>query len=183
MSIIDNHKGEFDKLVEHFKSEIATLKTGRANPAILDNIRVEAYGVLNSLNQMASVSIPDARTIAIQPWDKNLLKDIEKAILESDLHLNPTNDGERIRINLPALTEETRKEIVKQLNQKAEETKIAIRLERDKIKDEVIEAEKNKEFGEDEKFSLLESLDKKVGEYNEKIKELAGKKEEEIMTI
>jgi len=183
MSIISNHQTEFSKAIDHFKTEISSLKTGRANPAILDSVRVEAYGTLNPINQVATVSLSDARSLAIQPWDKGLLKDIEKAIIEADLHLSPVNDGERIRLNMPPLTEETRKDAVKLLNYKSEEAKIAVRLLRDKIKEEVIEAEKNKEFGEDEKFRLLEELDKVVGKYNEEIKVLADKKEEEIMTV
>jgi len=183
MSIIDNHKEKFDKVIEHFRVEIGALKTGRANPAMLDMVRVEAYGALSPINQVASVSMPDARSLVVQPWDKSVLKEIEKAIVESNLNLSPINDGERIRLNLPALTEETRRDVVKLLNQKAEETKIAVRLERDAVKEEIIEAEKNKDFGEDEKFRLLEDLDKKISGYNEKIKELAEAKEQEIMTI
>ena len=183
MSIISNHQGEFSKAIEHFKLEIVALKTGRANPAMLDGILVEAYGVLNPISQIATVSLSDARGLAIQPWDKGLLKEIEKAIAESDLQLSPVNDGERIRLNMPPLTEETRKEAVKSLGHKAEDAKISVRLLRDKIKEEVLEAEKNKEFGEDEKFRLLEELDKVVGKHNEEIKALADKKEAEIMTV
>lgn len=182
-NIIGNHQENFNKAIEHFKIEISTIKTGRANPVILDGIRVEAYGSMSPLNQVAGISVADARTLVITPWDKSVIKLIEKAILESDLKLNPNNDGDKIRINLPALTEETRKELVKLLNHKAEEAKIALRLIRDKIKDEILEAEKNKEFGEDEKFGLLESLDKEISKYNEEIKNLTVKKEEEIMTI
>lgn len=183
MSIINDYKEEFDKALEYFKSELGIIKTGRANPAILDGVRVEAYGTLSSLNQVASINVSDSRSLVIQPWDKNMLKVIEKGILESDLNVNPANDGEKIRINLPLLTEETRKETVKLLNHKVEEAKIAIRLIRDKVKEAIIEAEKSKEFGEDEKFRLLEELDKKVATLNSFIKELADKKEEEIMTI
>lgn len=183
MSIIDNHKAEFVKAVEHFHSEITGLKTGRANPAILDSVRVEAYGVFNPINAVGSVGVPDARSLVITPWDKSIVKDIEKAIIESGLNLNPINDGDKIRINMPALTEESRKEIVKHLNQKTEEAKIALRLIRDKVKEEVIVAEKNKDFGEDEKFGLLEALDKVVAKHNEEIKELSEKKEAEIMTV
>ncbi len=183
MSIVTQHAENFKKVVEHFKTEIAVLKTGRANPSMLDNIRVEAYGALTPLNQVASISVSDARSLAIQPWDKSVLKDIEKAISESDLRINPVNDGERIRLNLPPMTEENRKETVKVLNNKAEEAKIAIRLQRDEVKEIILEAEKNKEFGEDEKFSLLEELDKTVAKYNEEIKQLADAKETEIMTV
>ena len=119
----------------------------------------------------------------IQPWDKSLVKDIEKAIIEANLNLSPANEGERIRISLPVMTEETRRDTVKLLHQKAEASRIAIRQERDGVKGEIEEAEDNKEFGEDEKFRLLEELDKVVGKYNEEIKALADKKEEEIMTV
>jgi ribosome recycling factor len=183
MSIIKDHQEEFSKIIEHFKTEIASLKTGRANPALLDGIRVEAYGTLTPINQVASVTISDARSLVVTPWDKSVVKEIEKAIVESDLNLNPANDGEKIRINLPALNEESRKELVKVLNHKAEEARIALRLVRDKIKELIIEAEKNKEFGEDEKFSLLEELDKKIGEYNDEVKVIVADKETEIMTV
>jgi len=183
MSIIDNYKEEFIKAVSHFQSEIGGLKTGRANPAILDNVRVEAYGTMNPITSVASVNVPDARSLVIQPWDKSIIKEIEKGIIEANLNLNPVSDGDKIRINLPPLTEETRKEIVKLLNQKAEDAKISVRVVRDKAKEEIIEAEKNKEFGEDEKFRLLEELDKKVGTYNDEIKSLTESKEAEILTV
>ena len=181
--IIDNYQEEFDKTIEHFKSELTTIKTGRANPALLDGVRVSVYGALSPLNQLASINVTDARSLVIQPWDKSILKEIEKAILESNLNFNPIVDGDKIRINLPPLTEETRKETVKLLNQKVEATKVAIRLIRDKAKEAIIEAEKQKEFGEDEKFRLLEKLDKRVANFNSIIKELADKKEQEIMTV
>lgn len=183
MSIIDNHQTDFAKGIEHFQQEIGGLKTGRANPAILDSVRVEAYGVLNPIVSIASVSVPDARSLVIQPWDKGLVKEVEKAIIESGLNLNPINDGDKIRINLPPLTEESRKEIVKLLHQKAEDAKIAARLIRDKIKEEILEAEEKKEFGEDEKFRLLEELDKKAASHNDQIKEAVDNKEAEIMTV
>lgn len=183
MSIIDSHKEDFLKAVDHFQSEIGGLKTGRANPAILDSVRVEAYGAMNPIVNVASVTVPDARSLIIQPWDKSIIKEIEKGIIEANLNLNPASDGDKIRINLPPLTEETRKEIVKLLNQKVEEAKISLRMVRDKAKEEIIEAEKNKEFGEDEKFRLLEELDKKAAGYNDQVKGLAEKKEAEILTV
>ncbi len=182
MSIVDNSLGEFTKAVEHFKHDIGTLKTGRVTPMLLDNVRVEAYGVKNPLNQLGSVTI-DGRSLLIQPWDKSVIKEIEKAIVESGLGLSPANEGERIRITISPLTEETRKEIVKILHQKTEQAKVAIRQTRDKVKEEIVEAEKNKEFGEDEKFSLLEELDKKVGGFNNQVKSITEEKEEEIMTV
>jgi len=182
MDIIESNSTEFNKAIEHYKHEIGTLKTGRVTPMILDNIRVEAYGVKNPLNQLGSVTV-DGRSLLIQPWDKSLIKEVEKAIVESELGLSPANEGERIRINIPPLTEETRKEIVKILHQKAEHAKVAIRQIRDKVREEIVEAEKNKEFGEDEKFRLLEEVDKKVGGFNDQIKAVTDDKEEEIMTV
>ena len=182
MNIIESNSAEFAKAVEHYKHEIGTLKTGRVTPMILDNIRVEAYGIKNPLNQLGSVTV-DGHSLLIQPWDKSVIKEVEKAIVESDLGLSPSNEGERIRINIPPLTEETRKEIAKLLHQKAEHAKVAVRQIRDKVKEEIVEAEKNKEFGEDEKFKLLEELDKKVGGFNDQIKAVTEEKEEEIMTV
>jgi len=182
MSIIDDNLGDFAKAIDHYQQEIGRLKTGRVTPMLLDSIRVEAYGIKNPLNQLGSVTI-DGRSLLIQPWDKNVIKDIEKAIVESDLGLSPANEGERIRVSIPPLTEETRKEIVKLLHQKAEQAKVAIRQIRDQVREEIMEAEKNKEFGEDEKFSLLEEVDKKVGGFNDQIKNITEEKEEEIMTV
>jgi len=183
MSLIDNHKKDFDKAIEHFISDIATLKTGRANPAILDLIKVESYGTFMPINQLASIAVPEPRSILIQPWDKSIVNNIDKAIRESDLGLSSINEGDKIRIVIPQMTEEARKEIVKSLHKKMEEARIAIRSARDEIKEEILEAEKNKEFGEDEKYDLIEKLDKTTGDYNDKIKEAGEKKEKEIMTV
>ncbi|HLD28132.1 MAG TPA: ribosome recycling factor [Patescibacteria group bacterium] len=183
MSIIDNHQNEFGGAIEHFKQDISSLKTGRANPAVLDGIAVSAYGVQTPLNQVASISVVEARSIVIQPWDKNIINDIDKAISQSGLDLGAINEGDKIRITVPQMTEESRKEIVKLLHHKMEEARVAIRNIRDKIKEEILEAEKNKEFGEDEKYSQIEELDKKTGDHNDQIKEVGDKKEQEIMTV
>ncbi|MFA5047506.1 MAG: ribosome recycling factor [Patescibacteria group bacterium] len=183
MSIIDNNLTKFVKAVDHFKQDMATLKTGRANPAFLDGVLVEAYGAKTPLNQLSSIAVPEARSILIQPWDKSILKDIEKGIVEADLGVNPVNEGDKIRIVFPQMTEESRKEIVKLLNQKAEQARIAVRILRDEAKEEILAAEQNKEFGEDERYSLMEKLDQAVGDYNGQIKAAADAKENEIMTI
>jgi len=183
MSLIQQHQEDFNKAIEHFKTDIASLKTGRANPAILDNVLVEAYGAKTPLNQMASVSVPEARSILVQPWDKSVLKEVEKALRESDLNLSLVNEGDKIRITIPQMTEESRKEIVKTLHAKAEEARIALRNIRDEVKDEILQAEKNKEFGEDEKFNLMETLDKEISKYNDQVKNLTEDKEKEIMTV
>ncbi len=183
MSIVTDAQPEFAKVINHFRQDIATLKTGRANPAIFDGIRVESYGAMMPLVQVASVSVPEARSIIIAPWDKNVLKDIERALRESDLNLNPVNEGDKIRISIPAMTEESRRDIVKILNQKMEHARIAIRGVRDDIKEQVLEAEKNKDFGEDMKYQLIEDLDKITTSFNDEIKTMGEDKEREIMTI
>jgi ribosome recycling factor len=183
MNNITNTQPEFVKVINHFRQDIATLKTGRANPAIFDGVRVESYGAMMPLNQLASISVPEARSIIIAPWDKNVLKDIERALRESDLNLNPVNEGDKIRISIPAMTEESRRGIVKILNQKMEQARIAIRGVRDDIKEQILEAEKNKEFGEDMKYQLIEDLDKVTTNFNDEIKTIGEEKEQEIMTI
>ncbi|MEK7167853.1 MAG: ribosome recycling factor [Patescibacteria group bacterium] len=183
MDIIQNHLANFNKALDHFKADIATLKTGRANATILDGVVVEAYGARTLLNQVGSISVPEARSIVVQPWDKSILKDVEKAIQESGLGLNPVNEGDKIRIVIPQMTEESRKEIVKILHQKIETARIALRAIRDEVRDEIQEAEKNKKFGEDEKFRQMEDLDKKTSGFNDQIKEIGEAKEKEIMTV
>lgn len=183
MGILENHLADFNKALDHFKADIATLKTGRANAAILDGVLVEAYGAKTPLNQIASISAPEARSIVVQPWDKNVLKEVEKAIQESGLGLNPVNEGDKIRIVIPQMTEESRKEIAKILRQKIEQARIALRTIRDDVKEEIAAAEKNKEFGEDEKFRQMEDLDKKISAFNEQIKKIGESKEKEIMTV
>ena len=181
--LIAKNKVEFEKAVEHFKEELGQLRTGRASSALVENLMVEYYGSMSPLKQIASISIPEARTIAISPWSRDSLINIEKAIRESQLNLNPINDGQLIRINMPALNEERRKELVKVLNQKAEEARVVVRKVRENIWDEIQEIEKQGKIGEDDKFSGKDKLQKVVDEYNEKIDEFRKKKEEEIMTI
>lgn len=181
--MIDDYSSEFNKTIDHFKQELGSIKTGRANPVILDSVVVEAYGVKTPLNQLSSITVPEARNLVIQPWDKNIIKDVEKAIHDSNLGLNPVNEGDRLRITLPQLTEESRLAIVKMLNQKMEEARIAIRNIRDEIKEAILKAEENKEFGEDKKYELIDQLNKTVGEYNDRIKKIGEDKEEDIMKI
>lgn len=180
---IEKKKPEFEKSIEHFKEELNQLRTGRASSALVEGLLVDYYGVKSPLKQVASVSIPEPRTIVISPWDKGNLVNIEAAIRESQLNLNPMNDGQVIRVNIPALNEERRKELVKILNQKAEDGKIAIRRIREEIWDEIQELEKSGKIGEDDKFIGKDKLQEVVDEYNEKIEEIRKKKEEEIMTV
>ncbi|TSC95417.1 MAG: ribosome recycling factor [Parcubacteria group bacterium Athens1014_10] len=183
LSLIENHKPNFQKIIEHLKKELLTLRTSRATPALVENILVEAYGSKTPLKQLAGITIPETRTIMIQLWDKNIIKEVEKSISQSNLNLSPNTEGNIIRINLPSLTEENRKNLIKILHQKLEQNRIEIRNLRDKIKEEIVNKFKEKEVSEDDKFKLIEELDKITHKYNEEIKGIGEKKEKEIMTI
>ncbi len=180
---IDNFKGNFEKIIEYYKKEINNLRIGRATPSLVENIQVDSYGTPTPIIHLASISAADPKTITIQPWDKNLLKEIERALQQAELGASPVVKDDLIIINIPPLTEETRKEISKKLNQKTEDSRVSIRNQREKAKDQVVNQEKNKEISEDDKFKRLEELDELVKSYNEQVKELSKNKEEEIMTI
>ncbi len=181
--IIEIHKTEFERVVENLKSDLSTLRVGRANPLMVENILVEAYGAKTPLKQMASISVPEARTILVQPWDKAIIKDIEKSIIVANIGINPVNEGSQIRLTIPSLTEESRRELVKSVGEKMEKSRIIIRQIRDKIKDEINKKQKAADITEDDKYDLLKKLDEIVKIYNENIKEVGDKKEREIMII
>jgi len=181
--MIDEYKLELEEIIERASDDIRSMRAARATPEIVERVMVDAYDVKTPVPQLATISIPDPRTIVIQPWDKAVVKAIEDAIRISDIGLNPVNEGEQIRLVIPQLTEERRKELVKAVSQKVEQYRIRIRQARDKFKDMIISAEKNKEISEDDKFNQLESLDKVTSEYNAKIKEIGDAKEKDIMTI
>lgn len=181
--LIENKKGEMENSIEHYKEELNQLRTGRASTALVENILVDYYGAKSPMKQVASITIPEPRTIVISPWDKKMLVNIESAIRESQLNLNPNNDGNVIRINIPQLTEDRRKELVKVLNQKAEEARIAIRKHREEVWEEIQEMEKSGKIGEDDKFSGKDKLQKVVDEYNSVIEDIRKKKEDEVMKI
>ncbi len=181
--VINDKRKDLDRSIEHFKEELNQLRTGRASAALVENLMVDYYGTKTPLKQMASITIPEARTVAISPWDKSALAAIEKTVRESQLNLNPMNDGQLIRINIPALTEERRKELVKVLNQKAEEARIAIRKHREEVWEEIQNMEKEGMIGEDDKFSGKDELQKAVDEYNKKIEEIRADKEKDILTV
>ena len=171
------------KTIEKVKHDFSTVRTGRANAALLDGIKVESYGSLMALNQVAGVSVPDGRTLEIRPWDMSQLAAIEKAILKSDLGLTPVNDGKLIRISIPALTEERRKEIIKVVNKMSEDYKVAVRNERRNIIDQIKQAEKNKEITEDDRKKYENDSQKLTDLYIRKIEELVKQKEEDLMKI
>ena len=182
-TIIAKKDAEFVNALEHFALEAAKIRTGRANPGLVENLLVDYYGVKTPLKQMASITIPEARQILIQPWDKGGLVYIESAIRESDLGLNPSNDGQNIRIMLPTLTEERRKELVKTLNHRAEDGRIAIRTIREEVWKAIQESEHAGRISEDDKFQGKDELQKVVDEYNQKLEVIRKKKEEEILTV
>ncbi|HWQ99429.1 MAG TPA: ribosome recycling factor [Candidatus Methylomirabilis sp.] len=180
---IEVHKAEFAAVMEFLDQELKNLRSGRASASMVESVQVEAYGSMMELKGVASISIPDSKTIQIEPWDKGLTKDIEKALIAADLGMQPNTAGTVIRLVIPAMTEENRKRLVKQVHEHAEQTRISLRNVREKIREEVQRQEKDKEIGEDEKFRLQEQLDKLVSEWNAKVETTAKKKEEEIMTI
>lgn len=183
MNYAQMNKEEFVKAIEFLKSDVASLRTGRATPALVEDVSVEAYGVRQPLKHVASISVADAKTLNIVPWDKGLMKAVEDGIRASQLGINPVNDGKVIRLPLPDLTTERRQELIKVLHQKLENAKISIRKIREEIKTVVERAEEDKEVGEDEKFKQLDELEKIVKEFNEKIKQVGEEKEKEINTI
>jgi len=182
-SIVDEKKFKLDNAIEHLKKELSNIRTGRANPSLVENLQVEYYGTRTPLLQLASISAPDPRSILIQPWDKNALKDIEKAVQTSPLGINPVNEGNAIRLPIPALTEERRKDLVKVINQKTEEAKISIRNIREEIWRQLKEQKTAGTISEDDMYALQKKLQELVDGYNLQVKEISEGKELEIMTI
>lgn len=180
---INDFKSDFDSAIAFFKEDISGLRTGRTSAAIVEDIMVEAYGTHQTLKSLASINIPDAKTVNIEPWDKSVLSAVEKAIRDSGIGLNPVNTGSQIRLSLPELTSERRQELIKVLHQKEEGARIAIRKVREDVKEMVKAAEADNEVTEDEKYRLQEDLERVVKEYNDKVKEIVVKKEAEINTI
>lgn len=180
---VDDAKPQFTQVIDHLEKELHNLRSGRANSSMVEDLMVEVYGSMMELKGVASISVPDAKTIQIEPWDKNNVKEIEKAIQASSLGLNPNVAGTTIRLVMPPMTEENRRALVKVVGQKAEQARISIRNVREEVRDKVSTEEKEKLIGEDEKFRMFEQLDKVVAEENAKIEKIASEKEEEIMTI
>ncbi len=180
---IQNHQSELNQALEHFKKEVSTIRTGRANPSILDAVQVESYGTKVPLQQIGSITVPEPRCILITPWDKNILKEVEKAIVEADLGLTPVNEGDKIRITIPQLTEESRREMVKKLNEKMEQSRISLRQTRDKIKESIEKAEDEKEITEDEKFRFLGEMEEEIKKQMDELQKIRDEKEKEVMTV
>ncbi|MDR1952139.1 MAG: ribosome recycling factor [Elusimicrobiota bacterium] len=171
------------KTIEKLKLELTSIRTGRANSSVVENVKVESYGSVMPINQVAGVNVPDAKTIEIKPWDPSLLGAIEKAIIKADLGLTPVNDGKLIRISIPPLTEERRKEIAKSIGKLAEEFRVAIRNERRSLIEGIKKAEKEKTITEDDRKKADIEAQKITDNYIKKIDESIALKEKEVMQI
>jgi ribosome recycling factor len=180
--VIKEAKGKMKKAVDHLANELARVRAGKANPRILDGINVDYYGASTPLYQVANIGTPDAKTITIQPWDKNVIDNIEKAIMDSNLGLNPQNDGELIRLNIPPLTEERRKDLVKQIHSEGENAKVSVRNARREA-NEKLKKLKNEGIPEDETNRGEDEVQKLTDTYGKKVDEVMEAKEKEIMTV
>lgn len=178
--IINNARAKMEDSVKALQTGLSKLRTGRASLAMLDGIRVDYYGTMSPLNQVATLAIPEPRLITIQPWEASMISPIEKAIEKANIGLNPVNDGKMIRLPIPQLTEERRREIVKQLKQQAEESRVSIRQAR-KEANEAIKAQEK--VSEDEQKKGLDQVQKMTDEFTKKIDEIAANKEKDIMTV
>lgn len=182
-SLIRNLRPKMDEVIEKLSENFRSLRTGQANSALVENILVDYYGTKAPLKQMANISIPDPATIAIQPWDVNSLGDIEMALRNSEIGLNPSSDGRVIRLSLPPMTAERREELVKMLHKTAEECRVAIRSLRENTWKEVKNLESQKQITEDDRYSAEKELNKIIDDYNLKINKLLEDKEKEVRTV
>jgi ribosome recycling factor len=181
--VFENTKNRMEKTLDALDREYSSIRAGRANPKVLDNILVDYYGTPTRIDQMAAVSSPEARLLVIQPWDTSMLREIEKAINTSELGINPQNDGKVIRLTFPQLTEEHRKQLVKDVSRKAEEAKVAIRNIRRDAMDDIKKLKKDNAITEDDQKDGEKELQKITDNYIKQIEEMNDKKEKEILSI
>ena len=183
MADYSNIEEKMKKTIEALQTNYSEIRAGRANPAILNKVKIDYYGVPTPISQVAGISVPEARLIVIQPWDASILKEIEKAILTSDIGINPNNDGKVIRLTFPELNEERRKEIVKEVKKLAEESKVAIRNARRDGLDEYKALQKESTISEDDLRDAEDDIQKLTDKYVEEIDKLATNKEKEVMSV
>ena len=183
MPTVRDAQAQMDKSIEALRREFSSVRTGKASPSLLDTIRVDAYGSKMALNQVASVSTPEPRLLIVQPWDKSLMNEIEKAIRNSELGLNPANDGNIIRVPIPALNEERRRELVKHLHKLAEEGRVAVRHARQEANKDVKRRQSDHELSDDDARREMDRIQKLTDEYIAKIDQLLKSKEEEVMEV
>lgn len=183
MSRLDQFSADFQAPIEHFKKDLASVRTGRATPALVENVTVAAYGTPTPLNQLGSITVSDPRSMVFEPWDKSLIDAVDKAVQAANLGISTANEGHHLRLSVPMMTEENRRDLTKVVREKMEAARIAIRGVRDHVKDAIHQLEETGEVNEDERFRLLKELDEVTANYNTTIKELADKKESDIMTV
>lgn len=181
--VLKNADTKMKKAIESLNIELSSIRTGRASPALVEHIKVDYHGVVTPLIQIASISVPEPKTITIHPWDRSIINNIDKAILKSDLGLNPSNDGTNIRITIPALTEERRKDLIKIIHKRLEETRIHIRNVRREIIDDIKQAEKSKQISQDQDIRAENQLQKLTDSYIESVNRIGKDKETEIFEI
>jgi ribosome recycling factor len=181
--LLDDAERRMQKAVEALKQDAGSIRTGRANSALIERITVDYYGAPTPINQVATVTVPEARLLVIQPWDRKMLTDIEKAIQKSDLGINPNNDGQVIRLNIPPMNEERRRDLVKTLHKKLDEHKVAVRNIRRDVQDKLRDREKKKEVSEDELKRSVERLQKLTDRFVEEMDKVSKKKEQEILEV
>lgn len=182
-SILLEHEERIEKSLSVFKAELLTIRVGRANPHVLDKVLVDYYGTPTPINQVGNISVVDGQCLTIAPWDKSLLKTVEKAILVANIGINPTNDGNVIRLVFPALTEERRKELVKQVKKMTEDSKVAVRNIRRDTLDTLKKLKNSKEITEDELNDFSKTVEDSVVAIIEKIEKVAAEKEKDVMTV
>ena len=181
--MLKQYEEKMEKSVENLRSEYASIRAGRANPHILDKLRVDYYGTPSPLQQVANITVPEARTIIIQPWEASLIKEIEKAIITSDLGVTPNNDGKAVIINFPELTEDRRKEMVKDVKKKGEAAKVAVRNVRREANEAVKKMNKANETSEDELKDNEDKIQKMTDKFVEQIDKAIEEKSKEILTV
>lgn len=172
-----------DEIAEWLKSELSSLRTGRATPALIEKVQVSSYGALQQLKQVAGISVEDAKTLRVSPWDKNLIGEVQNAIDKANLGVSCSPDDTGLRVKFPDMTEENRKKMTKLVNERLESAKVSLRKEREEVWNDIQQKEKEKEIGEDDKFRLKDELQELTDEYNKKFEEAAEKKEKEILEV
>jgi ribosome recycling factor len=181
--MVSAYKEHFSKAIEYLKQDISSLRTGRATPAIVEDIMIEAYGMKQPLKALASISVLDAKTLAIEPWDKSVVLAVDTGLRLSDLGINPVNDGKMIRLPLPDLSQDRRQELIKVLHTKLENARIAVRKIREEARDDVDLNEESGSISEDQKYKFHEEIEKMTKETNESIKQVGEEKEQEILKV
>lgn len=182
-NLIRDGKKHLEEHIKGFKDNLNSIRAGRANPALVENIKFDYYGTETPIKNASTITVPEARLLVIQPWDASQLKEIEKAILASDLGITPSNDGKVIRLPFPELNEDTRKSLVKDVKSRSEQSKVGVRNYRRDLIDIVKKAEKDKEISEDEKRALEEEIQELINEYTNKIDSITKDKEDELLKV